>query len=168
MTNNNLKVTELTLEELRYKYIRNNNAVDLEFINQLEVTNFIEEAISQDRAIAELMKARFDVSYDKAQKANKLTGEVVKVHQTRNGFQTKITINYSQGNVSVLKEGNKIPNFYHTREYVILTFKADEEVNDSEVVSGIYPVAAGLYLLQNTVGNCVAAGDVEDLIQSFI
>ncbi|MCC0177805.1 hypothetical protein I4641_12535 [Waterburya agarophytonicola K14] len=169
MTNfNTIKVTESTLEALHSKYIRNNNAVDLEFLNKLEVTNFIEEAISQDRAIAELMKSRFDVSYDKANRANKLTGEVVKVHQTRNGFQTKITINYSHGTVAVLREGNKIPNVYHTREYVILTFKADEKVNDSEVVSGIYPAAAGLYLLQNTVGNCIAAGDVEDLVQSLI
>ncbi len=67
-----------------------------------------------------------------------------------------------------MREGSKIPNVYHTREYVILTFKADKEVNDSEVVSGLYPVAAGLYLLQNTVSNCIAAGDVEDLIQSLI
>ena len=165
---NNIKVTESTLEALRSKYIRNGNAVDLEFINNLEVTNFIEEAISQDRAVAELMKARFDVSYSKASKANKLTGEVVKIHQTRNGIQTKVTINYGVSNVAVLKEGSKIPNVYHTREYIILTFKANKDVNDSEVVSGIYPVNAGLYLLQNTVSNYIAAGDVEDLIQSLI
>ena len=165
---NNIQVTESTLEVLHSKYIRNSNAVDLEFINNLEVTNFIEEAISQDRAVAELMKARFDVSYAKANRANKLTGEIVKVHQTRNGIQTKVTINYGGSTVAVLKEGSKIPNVYHTREYVILTFKANKNVNDSEVVSGIYPVAAGLYLLQNTVSNCIAAGDVEDLIQSLI
>ena len=164
----NIQVTESTLETLLSKYIRNNNAVDLEFINNLEVTDFIEDAVSQDRAIAELLKARFDASFARANKSNKLTGEVVKIHQTRNGFQTKLTINYSTSTVAVLREGSKIPNVYRTREYVILTFKADEDVNDSEVVSGIYPVAAGLYLLQNTVSNCIAAGDVEDLVQSLI
>lgn len=95
MTNvNKIQVTESTLETLRSKYIRNSSTVDVEFINNLEVTNFLEDATSQDRAIAELLKVRFDASFARANKSNKLTGEVAKIHQTRNGFQTKVTINY--------------------------------------------------------------------------
>ena len=133
----------------------------------LGITSFRDEAVSQRYAEALITKLEFDAAYAKA--APKMTGEFVKVHKTRQGIETKVVINFDNNTVSILKQDRASRVVYNTREYVILNFKASAEPElDNDVVSGIYPVKAALYLFVRAIGKARSTGELDNLIQSLV
>ncbi|MEM8720404.1 MAG: hypothetical protein AAGE84_14050 [Cyanobacteria bacterium P01_G01_bin.39] len=139
------------------------------------ITSFSDEAVSQRYAEALITKLEFDASYEKA--APKMTGEFVKIHKTRQGVETKVVINFGSPDggrsddlcVSILKQDRAERVVYNTREYVILNFKASAEPElDNDVVSGIYPVHAALYLLVRSMPKARSTGELDNLIQSLV
>ncbi len=161
MNNSKVKVTQSTLNQLVNKF-------DSEVVcNHFEVTKFSDEAASLRYAEALVTKSKFDAAYAVAKTS--MVGEFVKIHKTRRGVETKLVIDFDSKTVTVLKEDRAQSRVYNTREYVILNFKASAKPElDEEVVSGIYPVEAALFLFVKSLSSVSSTGDLDNLIQSLV